>query len=161
MAAQRRRDLSKEKPLPQAAGVRSGPSVLEAKLGRELNAARCAASEERIADADVAGSGDRIATGPGFERIRPVEGKAVDSRIRDECRQERVRKIGMVDDVEKVGANLQIQTLSKDRVFVHGKVAIAYRWVREASRGLRLRSGAYRARSRYLPRSRYRRRWQH
>lgn len=69
---------------------------LEGELGRELDTARAAATEERVADAHVAGSGDVVATIADFTRAGLVKAadaivsacSEVRSRIGDECRQQ-------------------------------------------------------------------------
>src|SRR5579862_2877379 len=97
---------------------------LEREFRCELNTPRPTASEERIADANVAGGGDGITAGACLQRVRPVQGKSVRRWIGDKCRQEWIRKIRMVHDIEEISPQLQIKPLSKNRVLINGKVPL-------------------------------------
>src|ERR1700689_5533458 len=71
---------------PPASG--RGPNqekLLESKLGRQLNAARCTATEERVADAYVASSSELVRTSTHLTTIA-VDGKTGDAGIGDEGR---------------------------------------------------------------------------
>ena len=88
--------------------------VLESELGRELNAARPAASEERIADAHVAGRGDRIVARPSLavasgSALQLHAGLEVRCRVRNERGQERIGEVRVIEEVEEIGAKLQCQ----------------------------------------------------
>src|SRR5882757_7476450 len=86
---------------------------LERDLGRELHSARPAASQERVANADVAGGRERE------ERIArswndctpTLTVEAIGRRIRDEVRQIRIGEIRMIKDVEEISPNLQVDAL--------------------------------------------------
>jgi len=86
--------------------------------------ARAAASEERVADAHVSGGGDGIAAGASFEGVSAIQGKAVEARVCDERGQERVREVGMVNDIEEVCAQLQVHAFSDGRVLVDRQIPL-------------------------------------
>src|SRR5690349_4278201 len=78
----------------------------ENKLHRELNITWAATAEERIADAHVGCDGDR-------EKARAAAGHGIDRRshVGGKTRQQRIREVWMVEDVEDFGAQLQPQFL--------------------------------------------------
>ena len=91
-------------------GALFNPDTSESKLGRELNSARAAAAEERIANADIAGGGQRI------EACVAASHRIWFADVRRKVRHDGIGKIRMVEQVEKFGAQLQIQSLGDGSV---------------------------------------------
>ena len=104
---------------------------LEGELGGKLDAARTAAAEERIADADVTGGGDdtaapgqRIKGAPHFTSTTTIELKSAGQRVGQEGRQVRAGKVRVVQDVKEICPELQLYALGQGRVFVNCKVPL-------------------------------------
>src|ERR1017187_4665165 len=101
--------------LPQVRGrnrERNRVAKLEAELDGQLNAARTSAAQERVADAYVASGDDVIGTVADFAalggRSKPARAawrrNGIGRRVGDKCRQHRIGEVGMVQDIEEVGA---------------------------------------------------------
>ena len=90
---------------------------LERDLGRKLHPARAAAAEKRIADAHIARRRKRQETDAPPRCVQ-----AVVCRIGNEIRQVRIGKVGMIQQVEELGPDLQIYPLGDRRVLEHRKV---------------------------------------
>jgi len=116
---------------------------LERKLGRQLNPARPAAPQERVSYAHVASSSDgKMATtvpyGDGGaiqdasswlrRGIRRAIANSTLCSIRDKRRQEGIREVRMIEDVEELGADLHVQPLGDRRVLVNREVPLLVRW---------------------------------
>src|ERR1700722_6433159 len=105
----------KEKAPPACAGgVWKTPRSLERKLRRQLNTTWRAATQEGVADAHVAGGSNLITSVADFTVAVDVKtawsspaGLYVSRRIGNERRKHRIRKVRMVQDIEKVRAQLQ------------------------------------------------------
>src|SRR5207253_8865246 len=104
------------------------PFELESELEAQLNAARTAAYEERIADADVACGGDWVATAAHFAGSAAVQRKTSCAGVRDEGRQEGVGKIGVIENVEKVGAELHAEALRDCGCLINREVPLLEGW---------------------------------
>src|SRR5580692_6084982 len=102
----------------------------ERKLRRELNTAGRTATQEGVADAHVAGGRNLIAAVSDFAVVRSLHKPAgaclvnVGSRVSDKRRQYRVGEVGMVQDVEEIGAQLHRHALGDGRVLVDSQVPL-------------------------------------
>src|ERR1022692_2766136 len=94
-------------------------SVLESDLGGELDAAGAASTQERIADSHVAGRGQGVRTDS-----TPRAADAVHPGIGDEVRKHRIGEVGMIEQVEKLSAQLQVDALGDLGVFEQGEVEL-------------------------------------
>src|SRR5437763_556631 len=101
---------------------------LETEAQRQLNVARSAAAQERIAQADV---GSRCALGKpdssSIGRIRwYVAGasQTVGREVHEEARPERAGKVRVVQDIEEVGTQLHVEALRQFRVFHDREVPV-------------------------------------
>lgn len=112
-----------------------GGPPLERELGRQLNPTRPAAPQERVAYAHVAGSCETkmAATAPyGDRRTARNAWTAIANStlcsIRDKRRQEGIREVRMIEDVEELGANLHAEPLGNRRVLVNREVPLLVLW---------------------------------
>src|SRR5262249_17380725 len=84
----------------------------------ELKAAGSAATEERVADSHVTGRAQRVvpavAAGRGIGR----------SDVGDEVRQERIREVRVVEQVEELSPELQVDLLGQSRIFEEREVEL-------------------------------------
>ena len=99
---------------------------LEGDLSGELDAARAASAEERIANSHVAGGCQRVITDAATRRV-----DTVDTGVGDEIRQLRVGKVGAVEQVEEFSAELQLHPLGNLGVLEHRAVELLERWSSE------------------------------
>src|SRR5215471_19836335 len=97
-------------------------SQLEAEYGCELDTARTAAADERVADAYVTRSCDGIAAACSSDLATVRDLEASSTGVSDECRQERIREVRMVQQVEEVRAQLHCYPLGQVRGLVNGEV---------------------------------------
>src|ERR1700752_1065669 len=95
---------------------------LENELRRQLDTARSATAQERVSDANVAGSGEVVAADACF--TSPVDPESVRRRIGDKCRKQRVSEVRVVQEVKKLGAKLNAQALRDFRVFVDREIPL-------------------------------------
>ena len=95
---------------------------LEGYLRGELDAARAASSKERVADAYVSGRRERIVAAV------LTSGCVGRSDVADEIRQQRTGEVGMVEEVEELGAKLQDHMLGESSVFEDGEVELFKAW---------------------------------
>jgi hypothetical protein len=105
---------------------------LEVELNSQLNTARAAASEKRVSDTDIAGSGNVVGAVANFTTCSVCNETATrphiasrtrrPGRVSDKCWQEWVSKIWMVDYVKEVGAELHINPLRKRSCLVESKI---------------------------------------
>ena len=103
-----------------------------------MNAARASAAEERVADADVAGSSEVVPGIRGNARERWLAanfviprhlettpaGAEVRGRVGNEAREQRTGEIGMVQNVEEFRPQLHLHAFSDGRVFVESEVPL-------------------------------------
>src|SRR6516162_7423274 len=90
---------------------------LERDFRGELNAARTASTEERIADPHIACRRECVEADAASRRV-----ETVDARIGDKVGQHRIRKIRVVKQVEEFRAELQLHSLGELCVFEHREV---------------------------------------
>src|SRR6267378_643400 len=95
---------------------------LERELSRQLNPPRPAAAQERVSYAHVASCCNGIASLAHF--TVPAGLKPVKSRIGNECRQEGIRKVRVIQHIEEFGAELHIQPLSDRCGFIDRQVPL-------------------------------------
>ena len=98
-------------PCPEAGAGIETPLNLERQLGCQLNATRAASSEERVADAHIARGRDRIESLAHFASPTRAQAESIEGRISNERRQKRIGEVRMVQDVEKIGPQLQTHAL--------------------------------------------------
>ena len=94
--------------------------MLESELRGQLQAARSAAAEEGIANADVTSGGQAEGTRRGSVRIDAILGG-----VRDEVRQVGIREVRMVEDVVSLKAEFHVQLLGELRLLVNRKIELA------------------------------------
>src|SRR5262249_47758812 len=99
---------------------------LKRELNPELNSTWGAAAEKRITDSDVPRCGERIETSTDLAISSQLE--AVEGRVGNECRQERIGEIRMVKNVEKIHTKLHVEALSECSVLVDRKIPLFVRW---------------------------------
>src|SRR6267378_2189948 len=99
---------------------------LERELSRQLNPPRPAAAQERVSYAHVASCCNGIASLAHF--TVPAGLKPVKSRIGNECRQEGIRKVRVIQHIEEFGAELHLQPLSDRCVFINREVPLLEGW---------------------------------
>ena len=95
---------------------------LENELRRQLDAARSATAQERVADANVTGSGEVVPADARF--TSPVDPETVRRRIGDKCRKQRICEVWVVQEVKKLGTELNAQALRDFRVFVDREIPL-------------------------------------
>src|SRR4029077_11641932 len=113
---------------------------LERKLRSQLNSPRAPASQERVADSDVARSHDLIRAIAHFPVVGASPETATASiqircgglghvacRIGNERWQQRTRDIVMVQNVEEFSAQLEIEALGQPRVLGDGQIPLPER----------------------------------
>src|SRR5262252_1804457 len=88
---------------------------LELQNRGKLQASRATAPKERIPDAHVAGGGERVICGSSAEDVAARRGIGC-ANIPDKIRQQRIREIRMVKDVEEFSPQLEIHALTETRV---------------------------------------------
>src|ERR1019366_5231970 len=102
---------------------------LEGELECQLNAARASSAQERVANTDVAGGGDLVPAIANFTRVGTSSksasaGTEVRGWIGNECRQQRTGEVGMVQQIEELGAQLHPYSLTERRVLIKSKVPL-------------------------------------
>jgi hypothetical protein len=92
--------------------------TLERNLGRKLDAPRPASTEKRIADACISRGDDLVRTllSPG-EVVRRAG-------VSDEVWHFRIRKVGMIEQIEELRAELQVHTLAQCGVLVDREIEL-------------------------------------
>ena len=125
----------------EAGNVRANPVgttvLLERELGRELDAARAASAEERVADAHVARRNDMVGSvayfatpascyeaTPAGSRMRWGRLTYVASRVGNKRRQQRIGEVWMIEDVKEFRTELQTQLLADLRVLVNREIPL-------------------------------------
>src|SRR4051794_38837714 len=92
----------------------SPASSLEREAHRQLNVASTASAEERIADADVWRCGDRQRSLPNpATRIRRIMRNPIGLEVDQKVRQQRIREVRMVEQVDDVGTELRSDPLTE------------------------------------------------
>ena len=121
----------------RAASSRGSKMSLEKQLQRELDTARPAATQNRVAQAHVGSCCERVKVGAGAIRIESVR-----RSVGKEGRQQRTGKSGMIEGVVEIRSELHLQALVDISCFADGKVKIPVigSWQRIAA--LISRSGA-------------------
>src|SRR5580692_1409550 len=94
--------------MPPGRFFRGSEISSEKQLQRELDAARPAATQNRVAQAHVGSCCERVMASAGAVRIESVR-----RRVGKEGRQQRTGKSGMIEDVVEISAELHLQA------FVH------------------------------------------
>src|SRR5258708_15723490 len=121
-------ELNKKTLLPNVRGRSRGGSVrkLESELDGQLNAARAAATDEGVADANIArrsnNSGARSSGIPYFPSVQYLE--AVDPRIGEEGWQVRIGKVGVIEEIEEISAELHADALGNRCGFVDPEIQL-------------------------------------
>src|SRR5215475_6722552 len=106
--------------------MREGRSIrLELQLCGELDATRTSASEERIADADVASCGKCVRTSV------PSGGGIRISDVGRKSGKDGTGKVGMIENVKELCAQGQVHFLSDCSVLEDRKVEFLERWTTE------------------------------
>ena len=114
------RKMASRESLEAIGKVFLGCKSLKGKFGRDLQASRCAATEEGIANADVAGHCQRIeALGPA------IQANTVDIRSRQEAGVERAGKVGMIEQIVGLEAKLEMQAFGQVSIFIDRKIELA------------------------------------
>src|SRR5690348_17609026 len=98
---------------------------LEREFRSELNAARSATAQERVADADVPCRRDWVPIHTNF--AIPNGLKAVDSRIGDERGQEWIREVRVIQDIEEFRAQLHVKPFGNRGAFVNCQIPLLER----------------------------------
>ena len=108
-----------------------GCESLKGEFGRDLQRSRSAASQERIADPNVAGGGEgEGSTSPPRRNCRAwtsqkiVGYSTVRSGVGDEAWQIGIRKVWMIQKVIRFEAKFQLQALRDRRILENGKVKL-------------------------------------
>src|ERR1700739_2514318 len=107
--------------------------TLKQKLSGKLDASRSAAPKKRVADTYVTCGDDVVEAVAYFTacpiRREPTSASRIDvaGRIGDESWQNGIREIRMVQDIEKVRAQLHAHALGDFRVFINGKIPL-FEW---------------------------------
>ena len=117
--------------------VKNLNSGLEDKLGCQLDSARSAASQKRVADTYVPGRGNVVPTVADFAPISvQLEAAStvpeVRSGIRDEGWQKRAGKIGVVQQIEELSAQLQVHSLCNRGGLVDRQVPLLISWAHQS-----------------------------
>src|SRR5579859_1292925 len=120
----RREAADKKKPPPKQGLEFDTDLFLELKHGRQLNAARATAADERVADAHVARGSDGQTAAANFTIPGAVERKASRGRIGDKRRQQRIREVRVIEQVEEVDSELHADALGNRRLLVDGEVPL-------------------------------------
>src|SRR5882762_7068704 len=100
---------------------------LERNLSRELNSPRPAASQEWVANANVARGREGQERGARRKVSRETSTIGVEPigrGISDEIRKIRIGKIGVVEDVEEVNVKLEIQPFRQSRFLVDTEIEL-------------------------------------
>src|ERR1700730_2222362 len=111
----------------ERSGGKNGVPELERNLSRELDSPRPAASQERIADANIARGCERQerCSRRKVSRETPTIGvEPVGRGIRDEIRKIGIGKIGVVEEVEEVDVKLEIQPFRQSRFHVDTEIEL-------------------------------------
>src|SRR5581483_8156125 len=91
---------------------------------RYLNTARSTATQERVADAHVTGCGDRIPTASSSHLAAIDNVETTRTGIRNESRQERIRKVRVIQKVKEIRTQLEIQALCQVCVLEKSEVPL-------------------------------------
>src|ERR1700741_4210467 len=105
--------------MPPGRFFRGSKISLKKQLQRELDAARPAATQNRVAQAHVGSCCERVKAGAGAVRLESVR-----RSVGKEGRQQRTGKSGMIKDVVKISAELHLQALVDISCFADSKVKI-------------------------------------
>src|SRR5580704_13854583 len=104
--------------------------ALKRKLGRKLDAPRAATAKKWVADADVT-CGDYVVEAVADFTSCPIRresagasGIDIAGRVGNKSRQNRVGEVRMVQDIEKVRAQLHAHALGDFRVFINRKIPL-------------------------------------
>ena len=123
------RFCAKKKPLlPHVRERSEGRNIkkLESKLDGQLNAPRTATADERVADAHVARGGNNAgARSSGIAYFPPVHHlEAVDAWVCEEGWQVRIGKVGVIEEIEEIDAELHVKALSDRCAFVDREIEL-------------------------------------
>src|SRR5438477_315021 len=109
---------ARKKAPAEAGALNSVTSRLEGNLRCKLHASGAAPTQERVADADVSSGGE-----PVIAAVLAA-GRIGRTNVANEIGQQRAGKVGMVEQVKELSAELQGHVLGQRRVFEDGEIEL-------------------------------------
>ena len=97
---------------------------LKGEFGGDLQRSRSAATQEWIADPDVARGGQLQPLALRIVQGATVRADAVRRCVRNECRQVRIGKIGMIQKVVRLKAKLELEALRNGSILEKGEIEL-------------------------------------